>query len=78
MGKLGSEFVVIVIEILGEEKMAIGVVIIRFDGEFRGLHTVLSRNCFGFGVLLRNQSGKCQLAELKFCFYTKECGASSY
>ena len=41
MGKTAGEFIVILIEILRQKKMAVGVIIVGLDAELRALHTAL-------------------------------------
>ena len=67
-----GEPVVIVVEILRQEKVPVGVVIIALHLELGALHAALCADCFGLGVLLRHQSGQGQIAELELALDTEQ------
>ena len=78
MWQLRSETVVILIKILGEEEMAVGIVVVGLYAELCRLHTALGRNCFRLGILLRDKSGQREFAELQFRFHTEKGRSSLY
>ena len=69
---MGGEIIVIIVEELRQEIMAVGIIIVDLDIIFGALHATLCADGLGLRVLLRHESGESQFAELQFSLHAEE------
>ena len=72
----GHGGIVLVAEVLGEEEVAVGVVLVYRDVEARGLRTALHCHRLGLAALLRHDGGYPQAPKLHFGFDTEQALAA--
>ena len=71
------EVVVVAVEIVAQEEVAVLVVLVGVDGKFGGLGAALCIHGLRLGILLRHKTGDGELAELQFGFRTEKGCASA-
>ena len=78
MWQPGGERVVVVVEVLCQEEVAVGVILVGAYLELCRLHSALRGDGLGLGVLLRDEAGDGQLAELELGLHAEEGRTAAY
>ena len=78
MRKLRRKAVVIIIEILCQEEVPVGIVVIRLYGEFLRLDAAGGVDGLRFRILLRDKTCQGQFTELQLGLETEKSRTSAY